>query len=141
MALIEWSKALELGIEELDAQHRRLVDLANGLHASIVDGSGQHVVKRCLEELLEYAWLHFGDEERFFQAFNSPNLERHRDGHSEFLRAIEEFGARLDSDGEGLESDVMIFLRSWVARHIGHDDRELVRFAKLVRTTGSDAGA
>ncbi|MEW8498684.1 MAG: hemerythrin domain-containing protein, partial [Candidatus Thiodiazotropha taylori] len=60
---VEWSDALSVGIEEIDEQHKMLVDLVNKMHEAIHQRHGSDVVKSILGDLAEYTRIHFAVEE------------------------------------------------------------------------------
>ena len=63
MALITWSRGLEVGFGDIDVQHRRLVTMLNRLErATSRPGNGQ-VAREVLSELAEYTQVHFDFEE------------------------------------------------------------------------------
>lgn len=64
MALIEWTPALEVGLEEMDRQHRQLVKILNELHQAMQAGGRQRDLMRVMDELLQYTKYHFSTEER-----------------------------------------------------------------------------
>ena len=45
---VEWSDALSVGIEEIDEQHKVLVELVNRMHQAIHERHGSDVVKGIL---------------------------------------------------------------------------------------------
>ena len=52
-AFIEWSNELSVGIEEIDAQHKVLVDLLNQIHEAIQQRHGAEITGRILQKLGE----------------------------------------------------------------------------------------
>jgi len=50
MALMEWNPTLELGVDQMDRQHRQLVKLLNELHQAMVAGSQTRALIRVMEE-------------------------------------------------------------------------------------------
>ena len=62
-ALVEWSDELSVGIEEIDEQHKVLVNLVNNMHAAIVEHKGSDATKVILRQLIQYtiiirfAWI------------------------------------------------------------------------------------
>lgn len=59
-----WNKSLEIGIYEIDDQHRKLLDLINLFATNITEGGRLLDVQTLLDQLMEYATIHFRDEER-----------------------------------------------------------------------------
>lgn len=128
--LIRWGSDLELGIPELDSQHRNLVDLANRLYAECQGGTRGQEAKRAVAELFAYSATHFADEEAFFARFNFPSLGKHTESHAAFMARAVDFEDRLAAGSPAEAAELLGFLQSWIRRHIGSEDRELVRIAR-----------
>ncbi|MFO1425295.1 MAG: hemerythrin domain-containing protein, partial [Candidatus Competibacteraceae bacterium] len=60
---VEWSNELSVGIEEIDAQHKVLVDLLNQIHEAIQQRHGAEVTRDIVLRLDEYTRVHFAVEE------------------------------------------------------------------------------
>ena len=65
--VIEWSEHFETGVASVDAQHRRLIELANELGEAIVEKDESRCDHFCAE-LGRYALEHFADEEDISRA-------------------------------------------------------------------------
>ena len=59
-----WDYVLSVGIDEIDEDHHRLVDLFNMLHHSVTEGDGIDYLAALLEELINCTVWHFSHEER-----------------------------------------------------------------------------
>ena len=59
MALVEWNDTFNLGIDELDADHRRLADFVNRAHELVIEDKDQDDLKALMDELI--AHLRFAD--------------------------------------------------------------------------------
>jgi hemerythrin-like metal-binding protein len=128
--LIEWGPDLELGIPQLDAQHRSLIDLANRLFEELkIDKRGAEA-KRAVAELFTYSATHFADEEAYFERFNLPSRDKHGSSHAAFVARASEFEDRLTAGSPAETQELLSFLQSWIRRHIAREDRELVRIAR-----------
>jgi len=120
---IVWNKSFETGIDEVDAQHQRLVEIINSLaegigHASMKDLQG------ILSDLKEYAQYHFRTEEGIMEASAYPGLEDHKAEHSTFVDQILLFDLDVILASEGLAWDMFHFLRGWLTNHILVVDRQ-----------------
>lgn len=120
---IVWDKSFETGIDEVDAQHQRLVEIINSLaegisHASMKDLQG------ILSELKEYAQYHFRTEEKIMETSGYPGLEDHKAEHSAFVDQILLFDLDVILASEGLAWDMFHFLRGWLTNHILVVDRQ-----------------
>ena len=54
-----WDYVLSVGIDEIDEDHRRLVDLFNILNHSVAEGDGIDYLAAVLEELINCTAWHF----------------------------------------------------------------------------------
>ena len=92
---VEWSDDLSVGIEEIDSQHKVLVDLVNQMHEAIHQRHGSDVVIDILNQLTDYTRIHFAVEESLMRILNYPGYEDHRDVHEELVQHIIEGVVRL----------------------------------------------
>lgn len=129
MPYIEWTNALELGIPEIDRQHRSLVDLANRLFEELKDGKPTEGAAKAVAELFAYSATHFADEEAYFARFNLPDYEKHAETHRSFIARVSDFEDRLHSGDPARVGELLAFTEGWIKRHIAREDRALVRIA------------
>jgi hemerythrin len=132
-SLIRWGPDLELGIEELDAQHRSLVDLANRLFSELAKSKGGSVARRAVAELFAYSATHFAEEEEYFARFNFASVDKHKQSHAAFMARASEFEERLSAGNPADADEILAFLREWIIKHIGREDRELARVARIAK--------
>jgi len=57
--MFEWKEKYSLGIQELDAQHKTLIDMINNLFAAMQSGAGKDLLDQTLSGLVEYTRHHF----------------------------------------------------------------------------------
>lgn len=122
MAYIEWTPALDIGVREIDEQHRRLVGLINSLHeAGATGGTGSAGI---LGELAAYAATHFALEEGYFERFGYAEAAPHKAEHAAFAARVEAFRADFVAGKTGLDAELLAYLRSWLTAHISFKDRK-----------------
>ncbi|WP_375177477.1 bacteriohemerythrin [Marinobacter mobilis] len=133
--IFPWNSHFETGIELIDQQHRKLVDILNrlGSHFSCADDVQ---FRHMLQDLLDYTHYHFDAEEQIWQQYfrEQPLFDNHHQAHELFFEQIQEFwdsGDEREQDLKGLFD----FLTRWLAFHILEADR---RMALMVH--GIDAG-
>ena len=87
---VEWSNELSVGIEEIDEQHKVLVNLINRLFdETVVHQAGTSaVMEEILHELIEYTVIHFAVEESLFRIFHYPETETHTRHHDELKAQV-----------------------------------------------------
>ena len=84
MKPFKWVPTLELGVPEIDDDHKALLGLVQGVESAIADSDGAVYLSR-LDDMLLAAEQHFLREEAFLERLAYPNLERHRRYHAHLL--------------------------------------------------------
>ena len=130
MALIEWSDALEMGVTQVDAEHRRLVDVLNRLHAAMLEGRGRARLATAFEELVEYTNTHFASEERLMEQHAYPGLAEHRHAHAALAAQTVEMKAQFEDGYASIGLEVLFFLKQWLTKHILKVDRQYVEYLR-----------
>lgn len=128
MAHLAWTSELEIGIEVIDNQHRRIVDYINALHdASITKDRKQ--IGYVIEQLIEYTLSHFAFEEELQEQAGYPFVKAHQKVHQLFARRVGEFQQRFEL-GEDVSEPLLTLLRTWLINHIRRDDAD---YSELVK--------
>lgn len=137
-----WNSSFEIGIPEVDAQHRRLVDLVNGLAAAIIEGGELPRVEALIDDLRDYAAQHFADEEPLMASAGLSESEqrRHRASHQGFVERVGEIARRNDLMRSDVSEQVLDFLVSWLVSHILGADRRIAEGLNREPRQGIDAG-
>jgi hemerythrin len=144
MQVFPWSPSFETNVGEVDAQHRRLVELINGLGALLVEGGEvpPPVLARTIEDLRAYACYHFDEEERLMeQAGVDP---RYQEGHRREHQLFREYVAAAigsGATGGGEATPLLTYLVHWLTYHILGADQGLVRQINAIRAGTSPAEA
>jgi hemerythrin-like metal-binding protein len=124
MALIDWGLKLSVGIEKIDEQHKKLIDLINELNAAMRNKQAKTVLANILTELSKYTKTHFQTEEVYFKTFNYPETKAHIVEHENFIKKISDFQESLKADDACLSIEIMKFLRDWLVNHILKTDMQ-----------------
>jgi hemerythrin-like metal-binding protein len=130
MLFFEWNDKLQTGIEIIDNQHKRLIDLVNELNEAMRNKKGKEALGHVLKELKDYTNYHFKYEEKEFEKFGYPQAEAHRKEHDDLIRQVEELIGQFQKDRLGISIDVLDFLTKWVKNHIMKEDMMYVPFLK-----------
>ncbi|MEN8166535.1 MAG: bacteriohemerythrin [Pseudomonadota bacterium] len=126
---VEWSNdALSVGIEEIDEQHKVLVELVNRMHDAIHQRHGSDVVKGILAELTDYTRIHFAVEESLMRILNYPGYEEHKAIHEELLTHVIELREKVESGKTAIGFELMHFLKNWLTKHIMEEDMQYSGF-------------
>ena len=130
MSLFLWKKSYETGIEEIDLQHRQLVCIINELSDAMMMQKGYMTVPHILEELVDYAQLHFTNEERIMDNAGYPALAEHQKEHLKLSEHIIQFQKDISHEHHVKSSEVLNFLCAWLKEHILVNDKEFASFFK-----------
>jgi hemerythrin-like metal-binding protein len=122
--LIIWTEKMSVGVEVLDTDHKRLIDLLNDLHDGIDAGHGTERLDRVLDGLLDYASTHFAHEEDFFAQSGYPGAAEHTQEHRALTKLVKDVQARYNQGKfEALSMNTMNFLKEWLTDHIQGSDK------------------
>ncbi len=125
--LIPWNDSLSVGIQEIDEQHKVLVDLLNELHRAITEHHGSDAAIGILDRLVEYTRIHFSVEESLMRVLDYPGYEEHKQHHEQLIEQVYELRGKV-GNGKHISFELLHFLKSWLTRHILEDDRDYVPF-------------
>lgn len=117
-----FTAAHEIGVAEVDRQHRNLVAMANRLNEAIRSGEAADHVAHLFEELLLYTRFHFATEERFMARYAYPARDEHHVLHGHLLEEIAHVRERMLP---GNEIAVLQTIKDWLLDHIADADRDL----------------
>lgn len=113
----------EIGIAEIDLQHRQLHILLERLKHS-ADMHYGYATNAILEELTIQARIHFAVEESLMRLLAFPETEAHVTAHQHLTEQLKKLRQRAqDFDvTDGLSS----FIQTWLIDHVNHFDRKFV---------------
>lgn len=128
MALMEWTAALQLGLDDIDTQHKKLVFIINQLSDAMDANSDNQTIGGIFGELLEYARIHFSYEENMLKGKGYKLFSGHKAEHDAL---VEKLGfmhqAYLDNKAPD-NQQVLFFLKIWLQDHIMETDKAYVPF-------------
>ena len=112
-----WDDLLSIGIEEVDNDHRILLNLFNLLAEAASEEEDDEYLAVVLEELINATAWHFSHEERLMLECSYPNLAAHKTEHQDLMDSVRAFQDSWLKDGT-LEADEFEFLERWLTEHI-----------------------
>jgi hemerythrin len=127
---IEWRKDLEVGVKEIDDQHRELFRRFNALLDSCNQGKGKEEVLKVLMFLNDYIRSHFDAEERLQRQVSYPGYTEHRAQHQEFVRHLRDLEDGYNRDGASTSLVIRMnqLVVSWLIQHISKKDRDIAGY-------------
>lgn len=131
MVFISWRKDYEIGVRQVDAEHRKLFDLVNAYYDQHLQGYNRKEIERVLNALVTYAQTHFQNEEALMEKYAYPKLEEHRKQHEALFSSIFSITEELLSNPAKADAETLQFLKKWLSDHIVHDDVDIGDFLRL----------
>jgi hemerythrin len=126
--LFQWSDDFNVDIQEIDEQHKVLVDLLNQLHHAIQERRGKVASREILDQLADYTKTHFLLEESLMRVLHYPGLEIHRHQHEDLVTQIHELQRKLDEENATITFELLHFLKMWLIQHINESDKRFGDF-------------
>ncbi|WP_456405957.1 bacteriohemerythrin [Thiolapillus sp.] len=120
-----WDNTLSVQIQEIDDDHRKLIDLFNLLNHAVEEGDSADYIHALLEELINCTVWHFSHEERLMLKYAYDGLAEHKQEHQELIRSIKALQQQLLNEGKTVSLDDLEFLEHWLTGHILGTDMDL----------------
>ncbi len=130
MGFIEWTEALSVGIPQIDAQHRVLVEKINRLDEARLAMKDKRFLGDIVRELDSYSKEHFALEERLFDEFAYPGSMVHKAEHAAFVAKVAEFELAFAVGKAEVGEELLGFLRTWLTSHIAFSDKKYRPYLK-----------
>jgi hemerythrin len=131
---IPWTKKLELGLPEIDEQHKTIINLINVLAKAIEARKETKAVHYALMEMMDYSLHHFKCEEEHMELYDFPFKDSHKKEHDMYIRKVQSFIDQENAGRVGLAIDALNFLSNWWEEHIQHTDVKYADHEKGSRT-------
>ena len=132
MLQIEWRQEYSVGVPELDAQHRHMIELLAGL-VKFTNSGGVVDPFTALAEVNRYAEEHLQQEEMILSVRGYPDYARHKAEHDDYRKKAAALRTRAHKRDFGTE--ITKFLVEWWKTHILNSDQQYARF---FRSQGSN---
>jgi len=127
---MRWDSSLQLGIFQIDDQHKQLVNMINDLHRAMKLRQSMAVTGSILDRLVSYIIMHFGVEENLLQKHGYPDADQHKKVHEKLVEKVTDFKTKVDKGDGTISMELMDFLKDWLVNHIKGTDKKYVPFLK-----------
>jgi len=125
---IDWKDEYSVGIESIDEQHKKLINLINMLQTSVDYSTGEEFERECLAAVVDYTKTHFVYEEGLMSKYDYPDFEAHKVQHQAMTDKVEDLLAAYEEHPESAMKDALDFLKQWLIRHINGTDKQYSEF-------------
>jgi hemerythrin len=130
MRRLELTEDLLTGVEDIDEQHRTLLELGNRVINPSAYKKDGTIFEDALKFLADYVIYHFAAEEYVMIESNFPNYEHHRQWHEHFKQEVSDYVNRAQTEGisKDLKLKVSFAVENWLLEHIRITDSSLAKF-------------
>lgn len=137
MEIFPWNPFFDVGVDEIDVQHKNLVGMINSICRASMENQSLEIIDPLFNEVIAYTKEHFLFEESFFEANGVPAslLADHKEAHGELVQNValkKEEQAKAQNAVEGLDT-ILTMLVLWLTNHILKDDARLCLIVSLLR--------
>jgi hemerythrin len=131
-SMLTWSPQFEIGVLEIDAQHRTLLERVGRFGDAVRAGEPYERLEELFLYLSRYAVEHFEAEERLMQGMNYPDLAAHAAEHQAFKKRLRSLVPQWDSEGasRALLLALQGFLETWLVDHILKRDQRIGEYVR-----------
>lgn len=127
MPKIIWTDDFNVGHPEIDAQHKKWVDIFNTAHDQIMSGDSKILSTMGIDAvnaMMEYAATHFEFEEKYMEEMGYPDIKNHREAHHFFSLQLKRINDDFLNGNKLLNSEVIKIISNWLVDHILNMDQK-----------------
>ena len=129
---IVWGEILRVGVDEIDEDHRKLVNIFNLLNHAVMDGESPEYLAAILDELINCTVWHFSHEERLMLKHRYAGMEEHKAEHRELIMSASELKQAILHADKSTVNPQIESLERWLTEHIFATDMRLGSYLSQV---------
>jgi hemerythrin-like metal-binding protein len=118
MALTTWNDSYSVKVEKLDAQHKNVFEMTNGLADAMRKGQGAAAIRPTLTRLMEHLRVHIEDEEDLMKRTGYPELSAHQAEHHQYLLRLGRLKTDIEKTGNQDTVALLHILRDIILEHM-----------------------
>lgn len=117
---LQWSDDYEIGVEQIDLEHKKIFEHFNKLYSMMREGHGHEYYHELIGFLMEYVNTHFEHEEQYQRKISFEGYEKHKESHDKFRLKINEMmeGHKNQSISDKDLISICLFIKDWLIHHI-----------------------
>jgi hemerythrin len=123
------SRLQRLGVPEMDADHRELVEIADRIDDLV---STKHFIDidltLLINEFIRHSIEHFEREEAYMDSINFPGVENHKHQHKSLIAGLRKIFGAVSAD-EFVATSLRSFMSMWLFEHINKHDTQYAAYA------------
>lgn len=127
---LDWKSEYNLGVEEIDFEHRIFVSIIKKIDRAIKNSNEERSLLRLILELKKYAAFHFQSEENTMLDVKFPDVLEHKNQHERLLSKLQLIILQIEMEQIELQK-LPDFLMEWFVSHTLEEDRKLTNYLSL----------
>jgi hemerythrin-like metal-binding protein len=127
MEFVVWDEKYTVGDEQLDQQHKRIVNMINLLGEAMEAGKIRPALMKIFTDLAGYTKTHFKAEELFMEQHKYSDVVAHHAQHLELNQKLADYYKNFFLSSIPQTVEVMEFLKHWLYDHILEEDKKFAR--------------
>ncbi|GFP75141.1 bacteriohemerythrin [Clostridium fungisolvens] len=125
--MITWKDEYTVGVELIDSQHKRLLEIANDVYEltknSFITDKYDRIVE-VIEELKDYTIFHFKSEEEYMLSIGYKKFLSHKVEHDDFVNKVNGLDLnKIDESQQKHLLEILEFIVQWIDEHILQKDK------------------
>lgn len=131
---LSWHSDYEIGVEDIDREHKDIIDNYAKLYNYMKSGEGHNYYSEIIDFMKTYVDSHFAHEEAFQNEIAYPLREEHATRHEDFKLKV----VNIIKEHEGREVTnidlikINLFLKDWIIHHILVEDSKIGDYLKSI---------
>ena len=122
----KWDDSFLIGIEELDQEHKVLINDINKLHEELARHDEKSEIEKRLGDIYARLQAHFALEERVMKEHGYEFFDEHKREHEKLLDGYTEYMMQILNDAVvSFSNPIEDALRDWVLNHIVNSDKKM----------------
>jgi hemerythrin len=118
MQPIQWNEEFKIDVQEIDEQHKVLLDIFNQIARSVEKKNEWHATSSIVDSLLHHAYRHFATEERYMIKHQYPDLPAHIEHHLDFIKKVTAMTQEVRQNGPEKQKEMVAYLAKWYYEHV-----------------------
>ncbi|MDX8411417.1 MAG: bacteriohemerythrin [Mariprofundaceae bacterium] len=116
--LLTWESNHSVSDPKLDAQHKKLLDIASELQDVLHQGKSDELLLSHFNTLITCTQAHFASEEDSMRRHHYPGLTCHKSAHDSLIQQALSLQRQIDEGEQVFSMDIICFIRHWIIHHV-----------------------
>ncbi|MBX7490211.1 bacteriohemerythrin [Helicobacter turcicus] len=131
--MIEWSDSYSVHNAHIDAQHKKLFELAKQAYIMLNHQVTPGEIREILAEFCNYIKEHFSDEEQYMEKIGYPEIANHKKIHNELTKSLVMLIKNVKNVND-MKEKLHIIAKKWLLDHILKEDMKIEKFRRSMLT-------